>query len=82
MMSLRLGSCQGYSYETIMTQEALATTTQPRDENNTSSDRTLKLQLGAVLFFAGVLLTLGIIIPPQPEVANVHSKVAPNSQHK
>ena len=79
MMSLSLGSCQGYSYETIMIQEALATSTQPRNEKKTSSDQILKLQLGAVLFFSGIILTLGIIIPPQPEVANFQSKVAPNT---
>ena len=82
MMSLSLGSCQGYNYETIMIQEALATTTQPRDEKKTSSEQILKLQFGTILFFTGIIIILGIIIPPQPEVANIQSKVAPTSQQK
>lgn len=78
MMSLSLGSCQGYRYETIMIQDALTTSTQPRNKKITS-DKILKLQLGALLFFVGIILTLGIIIPPQPEVSNVENKVAPNT---
>ena len=44
-LNLSLGSCQGYNWEAIMLQEALATTTQPIEEKKSNSRR--------ILYFAG-----------------------------
>ncbi len=65
MMNSSLGSCQGYDYEAIMIQEALATTTQPRNEQHANSNQIIKFEIAVSLIL--ILFTLLIGVAPEPD---------------
>lgn len=57
-MNLSLGSCQGYNWEAIMLQEAIATATQSREKQKSHSDKIIRS--GAVLSW--ILLGLALFV--------------------
>ncbi len=80
MMNLSLGSCQGYNWEAMMLQEALATTTQPREEKKPNSGQIILFEIVMSLIFIGVAWLVGN--NPQTSVVDTPTDIHHASQHQ
>lgn len=79
-MKLSLGSCQGYNWEAIMLQEALATTTQPREKHKSRSDKIIALGTVLSWILLGIVLLVGF--GTQADIADTPSDTHHAAQHQ
>ena len=79
-MKLSLGSCQGYNWDAIMLQEALATTTQPREKQKSRSDKIIGL--GTVLSWILLGLVLLVGFSTQADIVDTPTDTHHAAQHQ
>ena len=79
-MNLSLGSCQGYNWDAIMLQEALATATQPREEKKSHSDKIIGL--GTVLSWILLGLVLLVGFTTQADIVDTSTDTHHAAQHQ
>ena len=82
MMNPSLWNCQGYNWETTMLSEALATTTQPKEEKKSNFERIIQLEIvvSSILILIGVALLVGI--DPQTNIVETSIDIDHASQHQ
>ena len=79
MMNSSLGNCHVYSWEAMMLTEALATTTQPREEKKANSGKIIRLWAVVSLVLIGLAWLVG---EPQSDVVNTPTDIHHTSQHQ
>lgn len=79
-MKLSLGSCQGYNWEAIMRQEALATTTQPREKQKSHSDTIIGLGIVLSWILLGLVFLVGF--GTQADIVDTPTDTRHAAQHQ
>lgn len=80
MINPSLWNCQGYNLEITMLTEALATTTQPREEKKLNAGRIMQLEIVVSLLLTGVALLVGFNL--QSNVVETPVDIHRTSQHQ
>ncbi len=80
MMNSSLWNCQDYNLEITMLTEALATTTQPREEKKLNAGRIMQLEIVVSSILIGVALLVGANL--QTDVVETPVDIHHTSQHQ
>ena len=80
MMNSSLGNCHVYSWEAMMLTEALATTTQPREEKKANSGQIIRLGTVVSEILIGLVCLVGV--ESQSDVVDTPTELHHTSQHQ